>query len=97
MRAPYPDSSCPLPPMENWLKVPIRAGEMTFQDHTPGSGHSHQLPRESGLENPEVAALGAPIVVAPEKVEKSLGRVTGLDDQHCGRMRFEVAEQCDLG
>ncbi len=22
--------SCPLPPMENWLTVPIRAGEMSF-------------------------------------------------------------------
>lgn len=22
--------SCPLPPPENWLKVPVRAGEMTF-------------------------------------------------------------------
>ncbi len=26
--------SCPLPPTENWLKVPIRAGEKTF-----GAGH----------------------------------------------------------
>ena len=24
--------SCPLPPMENWLKVPIHAGEKTFQE-----------------------------------------------------------------
>jgi uncharacterized protein (DUF1684 family) len=24
--------SCPLPPMENWLMVPIRAGEMSFHD-----------------------------------------------------------------
>jgi uncharacterized protein len=24
--------SCPLPPMENWLKVPIRAGEKTFHE-----------------------------------------------------------------
>lgn len=24
------DWNCPLPPAENWLKVPIRAGEMTF-------------------------------------------------------------------
>lgn len=24
--------SCPLPPMENWLKVPIRAGEKKFHD-----------------------------------------------------------------
>jgi uncharacterized protein (DUF1684 family) len=23
--------SCPLPPRENWLKVPIRAGEKDFQ------------------------------------------------------------------
>ena len=28
-----PDWSCPLPPAENWLKVPIRAGEKEF----PGS------------------------------------------------------------
>jgi uncharacterized protein (DUF1684 family) len=27
-----PAWSCPLPPAENWLKVPIRAGELTFQD-----------------------------------------------------------------
>jgi uncharacterized protein (DUF1684 family) len=25
-----PSWSCPLPPAENWLKVPIRAGEKTF-------------------------------------------------------------------
>jgi uncharacterized protein len=25
--------SCPLPPQENWLRVPIRAGEMSFADH----------------------------------------------------------------
>lgn len=25
-----PDWSCPLPPAENWLKVPIRAGEKSF-------------------------------------------------------------------
>lgn len=24
--------SCPLPPLENWLKVPIRAGEKVFRD-----------------------------------------------------------------
>jgi uncharacterized protein (DUF1684 family) len=36
--------SCPLPPMENWLKVPIHAGEKTFEhaeaepDH---AGHTH--------------------------------------------------------
>ena len=29
--------SCPLPPVENWLKAPIRAGEMSFDE--PGSGH----------------------------------------------------------
>jgi uncharacterized protein (DUF1684 family) len=23
--------SCPLPPVENWLKVPIRAGEKVYQ------------------------------------------------------------------
>jgi uncharacterized protein (DUF1684 family) len=28
--------SCPLPPMENWLKVPIRAGEKIYE----GSAHS---------------------------------------------------------
>ena len=28
--------SCPLPPVENWLRVPIRAGERRFED---GSGH----------------------------------------------------------
>ncbi|MGH7686809.1 MAG: DUF1684 domain-containing protein [Candidatus Dormibacteria bacterium] len=25
--------SCPLPPLENWLKVPIRAGEKVYADH----------------------------------------------------------------
>jgi len=34
------DWSCPLPPAENWLEVPIRAGEMTFPEHGPGSAHS---------------------------------------------------------
>jgi uncharacterized protein (DUF1684 family) len=28
-----PSWSCPLPPPENWLKVPIRAGEKTFAGH----------------------------------------------------------------
>jgi hypothetical protein len=28
-----PYYSCPLPPRENWLKVPIRAGEKDFQSH----------------------------------------------------------------
>jgi uncharacterized protein len=27
-----PDFSCPLPPIENWLKVPIRAGEKTYRE-----------------------------------------------------------------
>ncbi len=27
-----PDFSCPLPPIENWLKVPIRAGEKQYKD-----------------------------------------------------------------
>ena len=27
-----PDWSCPLPPTENWLKVPIRAGEKSFPE-----------------------------------------------------------------
>jgi len=31
-----PSWSCPLPPAENWLKVPIRAGEKTFG---AGAGH----------------------------------------------------------
>ena len=31
-----PSWSCPLPPAENWLKVPIRAGEKRFGD---GGGH----------------------------------------------------------
>jgi uncharacterized protein (DUF1684 family) len=31
-----PDWSCPLPPAENWLKIPIRAGEKSFPD---GQGH----------------------------------------------------------
>jgi uncharacterized protein (DUF1684 family) len=35
------DWSCPLPPAENWLEVPIRAGEMTFPDHASGSEHAH--------------------------------------------------------
>ena len=30
----YSDSfSCALPPVENWLQVPIRAGEMAFDGH----------------------------------------------------------------
>ncbi len=36
-----PDWSCPLPPAENWLEVPIRAGEMTFPDHASGSQATH--------------------------------------------------------
>jgi uncharacterized protein (DUF1684 family) len=28
-----PNYSCPLPPVENWLKVPIRAGEKKFKEH----------------------------------------------------------------
>lgn len=30
-----PSWSCPLPPAENWLKVPIRAGEKTFDAGPP--------------------------------------------------------------
>ena len=29
--------SCPIPPIENWLRVPIRAGEMAYEGE--GSGH----------------------------------------------------------
>ena len=30
----YSDAySCPLPPIENWLRVPIRAGEKTYKEH----------------------------------------------------------------
>jgi uncharacterized protein (DUF1684 family) len=36
-----PDWNCPLPPAENWLKVPILAGEMKFLDPGESSGHSH--------------------------------------------------------
>jgi uncharacterized protein len=36
-----PDWNCPLPPAENWLKVPILAGEMKFLDPAEGSGHPH--------------------------------------------------------
>lgn len=32
--------SCPLPPAENWLSVPIRAGEKSFPS-TEASGHAH--------------------------------------------------------
>lgn len=35
-----PDWNCPLPPAENWLKVPILAGEMKFLDPRQGPGHS---------------------------------------------------------
>jgi uncharacterized protein (DUF1684 family) len=28
-----PYFSCPLPPVENWLKLPIRAGEKNFSLH----------------------------------------------------------------
>jgi uncharacterized protein (DUF1684 family) len=34
-----PEFSCPLPPRENWLQVPIRAGEKNFSgdpEHQPG-------------------------------------------------------------
>ena len=34
------DWNCPLPPAENWIKVPIRAGELTFSELTAGSGHN---------------------------------------------------------
>jgi uncharacterized protein len=34
-----PDWACPIPPIENWLRVPIRAGEQTF----PGA-HEVALP-----------------------------------------------------
>ena len=43
-----PDWSCPLPPAENWLQVPIRAGEMAFPDHASGSEHTHQRAGDSG-------------------------------------------------
>jgi uncharacterized protein (DUF1684 family) len=35
-----PDWACPLPPLENWLQVPIRAGERTFSGAhaAPGGG-----------------------------------------------------------
>jgi uncharacterized protein len=36
-----PDWSCPLPPAENWLKVPIRAGEMAFPGHDSGTEATH--------------------------------------------------------
>jgi uncharacterized protein len=36
-----PNWNCPLPPAENWLKVPIRAGEMKFVNPGGGSGHPH--------------------------------------------------------
>jgi uncharacterized protein len=36
-----PNWNCPLPPAENWLAVPILAGEMKFIDPGEGSGHSH--------------------------------------------------------
>jgi uncharacterized protein len=44
-----PDWNCPLPPAENWLKVPIRAGEMKFLDPAEGSGVA---PRGPGHETP---------------------------------------------
>jgi uncharacterized protein (DUF1684 family) len=28
-----PEWNCPLPPAENWLQVPIRAGEKAFPEH----------------------------------------------------------------
>ena len=31
-----PEWSCPLPPAENWLEVPIRAGEKAFPHHASG-------------------------------------------------------------
>ena len=30
-----PSWSCPLPPVENWIKVPIRAGERVFPTSSP--------------------------------------------------------------
>ena len=41
------DWSCPLPPAENWLAVPIRAGEMTFQDQASDSDHAHDRSQRS--------------------------------------------------
>ncbi len=35
--------SCPVPPVENWLTVPIRAGELAYP-----SGHTHERERVSG-------------------------------------------------
>ncbi len=32
-----PDWSCPIPPAENWLSVPIRAGEKRFPDEPAGT------------------------------------------------------------
>ncbi len=32
-----PNYSCPLPPFENWLKIPIRAGEKNFKDQEKSS------------------------------------------------------------
>jgi uncharacterized protein (DUF1684 family) len=36
-----PDWSCPLPPAENWLEVPIRAGEKAFPHEASGSEAAH--------------------------------------------------------
>jgi uncharacterized protein len=37
-----PDWNCPLPPPENWLKVAIRAGEMTFSEPSIGPKGDHR-------------------------------------------------------
>jgi hypothetical protein len=42
-----PDWSCPIPPGENWLSVPIRAGEKAF----PGA-HEVDLPTSGGPDGP---------------------------------------------
>jgi uncharacterized protein (DUF1684 family) len=35
------DWNCPLPPAENWLRVPIRAGELTFSELSSDAGQNH--------------------------------------------------------
>src|SRR5205823_4054425 len=39
-----PAWSCPLPPIENWLKVPIRAGEKAFHRSGPADQNDQAAP-----------------------------------------------------
>ncbi len=57
-----PRFSCPLPPVENWLKVPIRAGEMVYPRTSPASGGTDagfRVPKAARTETPSVSSGSA--------------------------------------